>query len=125
MLTIRLSRKGQRNRPMYRLVISEKNKDTYDRPLEFLGSYNPYSKELQAKEERIKYWVGQGAGMSPSVNNLLISQNIIEGQKIKASKSGKGEQEEKEPAKPEGEEASPEQPVEAEAPAEKETAPQE
>src|SRR6056297_3724349 len=110
MLTIRLSRKGQRNRPMYRLVISEKNKDTYDRPLEFLGSYNPYSKELQAKEERIKYWVGQGAGMSPSVNNLLISQNIIEGQKIKASKSGKGEQEEKKtPTESGGKETSSEQ----------------
>ena len=92
MLTIRLSRKGQRNRPMYRLIISENAKDPYDKPLEFLGSYNPYSKELDAKEERIRYWLGQGAGMSPSVNNLLISKNIIDGKKVKASKGGQPEQ---------------------------------
>lgn len=86
---------------MYRLVISEKAKDTYDRPLEFLGSYNPYSKELKVKEERVHYWLDRGAGMSPTVNNLLISQNIIEGKKVKASRAGEEKEKEETEAKEE------------------------
>ncbi|HDZ85203.1 MAG TPA: 30S ribosomal protein S16, partial [Candidatus Moranbacteria bacterium] len=52
MLTIRLSRVGKKNKPMYRLVIAEKSKDPYGKALEILGSYNPYTKDLQAKNER-------------------------------------------------------------------------
>lgn len=74
---------------MYRLVISERGRDLYGQSLEILGSYNPHSKELQAKTERINYWLGKGAGMSPTVNNLLVGKGIIKGEKIKASKTGK------------------------------------
>ena len=74
---------------MYRLIISEKSRDLYGQSLEILGSYNPHSKELQTKAERINYWLGKGAGMSPTVNNLLIEKGVIKGKKIKASKAGK------------------------------------
>jgi len=87
MLIIRLSRIGKKNKPMYRLIISEKSRDLYGQSLEILGSYNPHSKELQTKAERINYWLGKGAGMSPTVNNLLIEKGIIKGEKIKASKA--------------------------------------
>lgn len=87
MLTIRLSRVGKKNKPMYRLIISEKARDPYGRALEILGSYNPYTKELQAKNERIKYWLSKGAQLSPTVNNLLIEKDIIKGEKTKASKA--------------------------------------
>ena len=74
---------------MYRLVIAEKSKDPYGKALEILGSYNPYTKDLQAKNERIKYWLSKGSQMSPSVNNLLIEKGVIEGEKVTASKSKK------------------------------------
>jgi small subunit ribosomal protein S16 len=86
MLVIRLSRIGKKNQPSYRLIISEKARDPYGKALEILGSYNPRSKELQAKQDRINYWIGNGAGMSVTVNNLLITNNIIKGEKIKATK---------------------------------------
>ena len=89
MLTIRLSRVGKKNLPMYRLIISEKGRDPYGRALEILGSYNPHSKDLQTKGERIKYWLSKGAQMSPTVNNLLLDKKVIEGSKVKASGSGK------------------------------------
>ncbi len=89
MLTIRLSRIGKKNKPMYRLIISEKARDPYSRSLEILGSYNPFTKKLQAKADRIKYWLSQGAGMSATVNNLLVSKGIIEGKKRKASRMKK------------------------------------
>lgn len=88
MLTIRLSRIGKKNKPMYRLIISEKARDTHGRSLEILGSYNPHTKELQTKKERIDYWLGNGAQMSPTVNNLLIDKGVIKGEKVKASKPG-------------------------------------
>ncbi len=89
MLTIRMSRVGKKNKPMYRLIISEKSKDPYGRALEILGSYNPYTKELKAKADRIKYWLSVGAGMSATVNNLLIENKIIKGKKVKTSKMRK------------------------------------
>lgn len=88
MLTIRLSRIGKKNQPLYRLIISEKTKDPYGRALEILGSYNPFTKQLQAKSERIKYWISKGAQLSPTVNNLLVEKKIIEGKKVTASKPG-------------------------------------
>ena len=95
MLTIRLSRVGKKNKPMYRLIISEKARDPYGKALEILGSYNPHNKELLAKNERIKYWLSRGSQMSPTVNNLLIDNGVIEGAKIKASKTKKRSAEEK------------------------------
>ncbi len=87
MLTIRLSRIGKKKKPKYRLIISEKAKDPYGRALEILGSYDPFTKDLNAKAERIKYWLSKGSGMSPTVNNLLIDKGIIEGEKVSASKN--------------------------------------
>lgn len=86
---------------MYRLVISEKSRDPWGKPLEILGSYNPYTKELQAKADRIKYWLGTGAQMSPTVNNLLVGKNIISGEKIKKKRGGEKEEAVKEKQAPE------------------------
>ncbi len=74
---------------MYRLIISEKTRDPYGRALEILGSYNPHSKDLKVKADRIKYWLEKGSGISPTVNNLLIEKGIIEGEKMKASTAKK------------------------------------
>jgi small subunit ribosomal protein S16 len=100
MLTIRLARVGTKNNPIYRLIISEKGRDLYGKALEILGSYNPHTKDLQAKADRIKYWLGMGSQMSPTINNLLIDKGIIEGEKVKASKPGKKAEEPKAEEKP-------------------------
>lgn len=88
MLTIKLSKIGKTNKKVFRLIISEKSRDPYGRALEILGSYNPYLKALQAKGERIKYWLSKGAQMTPTVNNLLVQHQVIDGKKVKASKVG-------------------------------------
>lgn len=89
MLTIRLSRIGKKKKPMYRLIVSEKTKDPYGRALEILGSYNPFTKELIAKGERINHWLSNGSGISPTANNLLVENGIIKREKMVASKKGK------------------------------------
>ncbi|QQG52281.1 MAG: 30S ribosomal protein S16 [Candidatus Falkowbacteria bacterium] len=88
MLAIKLSKTGKTNKKMFRLVISEKGRDPYGNVLEILGSYNPHSKELVTKDDRIKHWLSKGAQMTATVNNLLIGKNIVEGKKVTASKPG-------------------------------------
>ena len=95
MLTIRLSRIGKKKKPMYRLIVSEKARDPYGRALEILGSYDPYTKELQTSKERIEHYLSNGAQMSDTVNNLLVGKEIIKGDKVKASKPGKPKEEKK------------------------------
>ncbi|MFA5131538.1 MAG: 30S ribosomal protein S16 [Patescibacteria group bacterium] len=89
MLAIKLSKTGKTNKKMFRLIISEKGRDPYGDVLEILGSYNPHTKELAAKTERINYWLSKGAQMTDTVNNLLVEKKIVEGAKTKASKPGK------------------------------------
>ncbi|MFA6514582.1 MAG: 30S ribosomal protein S16 [Patescibacteria group bacterium] len=88
MLAIKLSKTGKTNKKMFRLVISEKGRDPYGDVLEILGSYNPHSKELVAKTDRVNYWISKGAQMTATVNNLLVEKKIIEGKKVTASKAG-------------------------------------
>lgn len=83
MLKIKLARIGKKKAPIYRLIISEVARDTYGRALENLGTYNPKSKELQAKADRINYWISQGAQMTITVNNLLVNHKIVDGQIIR------------------------------------------
>lgn len=89
MLAIKLAKTGKTNKKMFRLIVSEKCRDPYGDVLEILGSYNPHSKELATKTERIKYWLSKGAQMTATVNNLLVEKKIIEGKKATASKAGK------------------------------------
>jgi len=89
MLAIKLAKTGKTNKKMFRMIISEKNRDPYGDVLEILGSYNPHSKELAVKADRINYWLSKGAQMTATVNNLLIEKKIIEGEKATASKAKK------------------------------------
>ena len=87
MLTIRLQRMGKKNTPTYRLVISEKARDTQGRNLEILGSFNPHAVEggLIPNTDRIKYWLDKGAQTSNTVHNLFLKAGIISADKKKKS----------------------------------------
>lgn len=89
MLAIKLAKTGKTNKKMFRVIISEKSRDPYGDVLEILGSYNPHSKELAVKSDRVKYWLSKGAQMTATINNLLIEKKIIEGEKATASKAKK------------------------------------
>ncbi len=86
MLEIKLSRTGKSKQPYYRLVVLEKNRDPWGDYLELLGNYNPRTKELTIKEDRIKYWLSVGATTSNTVHNLLLEKKIIEGKAKKSIK---------------------------------------
>jgi len=77
MLTIRFSRVGKKKQPLYRIIISEKHKDPWGNYLELLGNFNPHTKAVVLKADRIKYWLSKGAQLSNSIHNLLIKEGII------------------------------------------------
>ncbi|NUM25948.1 MAG: 30S ribosomal protein S16 [Candidatus Buchananbacteria bacterium] len=89
MLKIRLARVGKKKRPAYRFIVSESARDTYGKALEILGHYNPFTKVTEVKKDRILHWISKGAQLSPTVHNMLIDQNVIKAEKVKASKSKK------------------------------------
>jgi small subunit ribosomal protein S16 len=97
MLIIRLSRQGKTKHALFRVIISEKARDTAGRYLELLGHYDPHTNVAVLKADRIKYWISQGATVSGTVHNLLVDQKIIDAAKIKVANIKK-KPEEKKPA---------------------------
>ena len=103
MLTIRLQRMGKAKYPTYRFIVSEKGRTTRGRYLELLGHCDPHDKEnkITINTERLNYWISKGAQMSSTVNNLLIKNGLIKGDKQKSvflSKNRKKKIEEKKKA---------------------------
>ncbi|MEK7189013.1 MAG: 30S ribosomal protein S16 [Patescibacteria group bacterium] len=97
MLAIRLQRIGKKNRPSYRVVVSEHRRDLAGRHNEILGNYDPVAnpKTVNLKADRIKYWISVGAKPSATVHNLLVKQGVIEGAKVRAWKPKKKAEEAK------------------------------
>ena len=83
MLAIKLQRIGRKHQPSYRVVVAEKKSKLGGPPVEDLGSYDPFSKKETINKERAKYWIGVGAKPTPTVHNLLLKNQIVEGKKIK------------------------------------------
>ncbi len=83
MLKIRFLRTGKKNRPFFRIVVTdERNAPQSGRFLEIVGFWDPLTKERKIEKEKVKYWLSKGAQLSESVHNLFVSEKIIEGQKI-------------------------------------------
>ncbi|MDD4901969.1 MAG: 30S ribosomal protein S16 [Patescibacteria group bacterium] len=84
MLVIRLARIGTKNKPNYRIIITEKGRDNYGNVLENLGTYNTSTKALKLEEAKVKAWISKGAQLSATLNNLFIDKGIIKGEKMKS-----------------------------------------
>ncbi len=82
-LSIRLSRGGRKKRPVYSIVVADKRMPRDGRYIEKLGKYNPLlqndnEKRVTLVEERIKYWLSQGAKPSERVAIFLGKAGIID-----------------------------------------------
>jgi len=75
---IRLARIGAPKQPYYRIVAIEKDRARNGRCIEVVGTYNPRTTPatVNLKHERIAYWLGVGAQLSPRVEKLL-TQNPV------------------------------------------------
>ena len=70
---IRLSRRGARKQPYYRIVVIEKDRARDGRSVEVVGTYNPRTNPatVDLKRERITYWTSKGAQLSDRVKKLV------------------------------------------------------
>lgn len=75
MVTIRLSRGGSKKRPFYHLTVTNSRSSRDGRFLERVGFFNPVARgqeeKLRIDQERIDFWVAQGAQLSERVAKLL------------------------------------------------------
>jgi len=76
---IRLARHGAKKRPFYRIVVADNESPRDGRYLENVGTYNPLKEpvEVSVKEERIRYWMDQGAIPSDTVKSLLKKEGFF------------------------------------------------
>lgn len=78
MVTIRLARGGAKKRPFYHIVVADSRKSRDGRFIERVGFFNPIAagKEvrLEINNDRLNYWLSQGAKASERVANLVKQQ---------------------------------------------------
>lgn len=75
---IRLARYGAKKRPFYRIVVANSESPRDGKYLESVGTYNPLLNpaEVKVKNERVKYWMDQGAVPTDTVRTLLKKQGF-------------------------------------------------
>jgi len=73
MLKIRLMRIGAKKKPFYRVVVVDERAKRTGRYIELLGTYNPLTepKDIKLKQDRIDYWIKQGAQMSDGYLRMI------------------------------------------------------
>jgi small subunit ribosomal protein S16 len=71
MLKIRLQRTGRKHEPTFRVVLTDSKN----------GPKSGRNQDTQLKKDRIQYWIGQGAQVSDTMHNLLITHEVIAGEK--------------------------------------------
>ena len=76
---IRLRRMGAKKRPMYRFVATDSRMPRDGRFIEILGHYNPIEKPARVgvNEEKIFYWLKQGAIPSDTVKGLFRQIGLL------------------------------------------------
>lgn len=75
---IRLARMGAKKKPFYRLVAANSEAPRDGKFLEILGYYDPTKDPAVIKihEDKVRYWIQQGALLSESAGSLLKKQGL-------------------------------------------------
>jgi small subunit ribosomal protein S16 len=75
MVVIRLARGGAKKRPFYNVVVADSRERRDGRFIERVGFYNPMAaggeQPLRLALDRVSYWTGVGAQVSPTVARLV------------------------------------------------------
>lgn len=75
---IRLTRKGAKKKPYYRIVAADSEAPRDGRFLEILGLYNPMKDPVEIKldNEKVNKWLEKGAKASESVSAILKKEGF-------------------------------------------------
>lgn len=75
---IRLTRKGKKKKPFYRIIVADTRMPRDGRYIELLGTYNPLVQPaaVRLEKDRILEWLKNGALVSETVGNILRNAGI-------------------------------------------------
>lgn len=70
---IRLSRQGNKDRPFYKIVVTDKRNRRDGRPIEVLGTYNPLNdgENSEIDLKKAEDWLSKGAKPSETVLSII------------------------------------------------------
>lgn len=78
MLAIRMQRNGRTHYPTYRLVVQESQRHPLSgRVVAEVGNYNPETKKTTLDQEKIEFYLKNGAQPSSRVAFILKKQGIV------------------------------------------------
>ena len=74
---IRMTRKGSRHNPFYRIVAADERSPRDGKYIELLGTYDPNQEPavVAVKKDRLDYWLSKGAKASRTVNDIVKRGN--------------------------------------------------
>ena len=80
MVKIRLRRMGRRNRPFYRVVVSDSHSPRDGKSIDIIGHYNPLTDPatITIDEEKALKWLRYGAQPTDTVRSLLGKLGIMD-----------------------------------------------
>ena len=78
---IRLTRKGTKKKPFYRIVVAHSEAPRDGKFLEIIGTYNPLTDPAQVEidPERLRVWLDRGAQPRDTVRNLIKQKGLQTG----------------------------------------------
>jgi len=83
MLTIRLKSEGKKHQKTMRIVVVDSKKSSIsNKYIEKIGWWIPAQHKHEINGEKALSWIAKGAQPSATVHNLLVTDKIIEGNKI-------------------------------------------
>ena len=70
---LRMTRKGNRHNPFYRIVAADERSSRDGKYIELLGTYDPREEPavVNIKMDRVDYWKSKGAQVSQTVTEII------------------------------------------------------
>ncbi len=72
-IKVRLKRTGKKKQSFYRIVVADVRFSRDGRAIEEIGLYDPNQDpaKVEINQERLAYWMGNGAILTPTVKSIL------------------------------------------------------
>ena len=95
---IRLRRLGRKKKPVYRMVVATETSPRDGKVVEEIGFYDPLQEPaiFNYDEDRVKFWLGNGAQPTEAVERLLGNVGLFEANKRKSPFEGLSKKDRKE-----------------------------
>ena len=76
---IRLTRKGDKKSPFYRVVVADSRSPRDGKFIDIIGTYNPLTDpaEIKIDAEKAKEWIKNGAQPTETAKSLLVKSGIL------------------------------------------------